>query len=67
MPTLELPSFALRHPRLLAQHALVEALAAKGAPWTDFLRRLPLTLGESDLDRTVPYSFSDEAQRALQR
>jgi hypothetical protein len=67
MPTLELSSFALRHPRLVAQHALVEAVAAKGAPWTDFLRRLPLTLGESDLDRTVPYSFSDGVEHTLQR
>ena len=49
-----------RHPRLVAYQHLLRLLASGRAVWTDFLERLPLTLGESAVDRVVTYSASDE-------
>jgi hypothetical protein len=65
--TAALASPELRHARLRAQQGLLELMRTGAAPWTDFLRRLPLTLGESALERSAPYSFSDEVLRALQQ
>lgn len=53
---------SLRHPRLLAYQQLLTRLGAGVPIWTDFLGRLPLTLGESAADRVVPYSVSDDVQ-----
>lgn len=52
----------LRNPRLIAYQQLLSRLASGFPVWTDFLGRLPLTLGESAADRVVPYSVSDDVQ-----
>ncbi len=59
------PRTAIRHPRLAAFQLLLQDLSAGRSIWTGFLERLPLTLGESTVDRVVPYSVSDDVHRAF--
>ena len=54
-----MPEGVIRHPRLIAYQQLITAIQAGGSVWNDFLRRLPLTLGESAAERVAPYSVSD--------
>ena len=61
----------IRHPRLIAYQQLISAIQAaqpdaSGATvWNDFLRRLPLTLGESVAERVAPFSVSDSVLQGL--
>ncbi len=63
----------IRHPRLIAYQRLISAIqdaqtqATGGSIWNDFLRRLPLTLGESLAERVAPYSVSDSVLQAFHR
>ena len=55
----------IRHPRLVAYQQLLKLLNDGQSIWTDFLQHLPLTLGESSVDRVVTYSVSDHLHRTL--
>jgi hypothetical protein len=56
---------AIRNPRLVAFDQLLQQLGHGRQVWSGFLDRLPLTLGESAVDRVVPYSVSDDIQQAF--
>ncbi|MBN2494582.1 MAG: hypothetical protein JXR96_08335 [Deltaproteobacteria bacterium] len=60
-------SLPLRHPRLVAYQEVIRTLRDSVPVWTGFLSRLPLTLGESDVDRVAPYSLDDASCEALAR
>lgn len=60
------------HPRLIAYHQLMDAMQrlqarAGSLLWTGFLDRLPLVLGETTAERTVPYSLSNGVTTTFER
>ena len=69
MPDTLASPLIIRHTRLAAYQELVLAMHRRRATstgiWVDFLNRLPLTLGESEADRSVMVSVSDSVQRVL--
>ncbi len=58
---------SVRHPRLLAFEQLLSQISDGRDVWNNFFERLPLALGESSVDRIVPYSLSDQLNDVMNR